>query len=321
MLYCRRGCFEDTATPTLVVFVEKSDQPSWNPSFLLPTTIEFVMEQDEIILNHRRFPIWQPSVNSSACIGTETTTGTLGGYLQCEDGEVLALTCAHCCGIQDMSNNIQKSITQPSIQSIREARNEPHSDERTKQKIPSENTSPWGIVKYNQYGFDETKAQKLLDWALIKVHCRRGVNMFPVDFVGLISSSEISSMSLLQADEIVWKEGFTTGMTTGRYNGMEFVRYDDGRIYTEHAVISVDETHFSLPGDSGAFVFNADGICGMLYGATKNHSVTLVFNMSLLVQHIEEVTGKKWHILSSEEKSSHITDCFKCCRRMNVEKK
>lgn len=318
MTCCLCGKYQHEAVPTIVVLYEKK-RPTWTDFNLSKESrLSFFAIQDKIISHH--FPYHTNKVNASTTIGTHNSTGTLGGYLQSDDGKVMALTCAHCCDIPENTtyDKVLKlppiQVQQPSLQSVTLIRNDTKVHEDNKKLLPNHHQVDFGIVRYGENTCEENKIPSIFDWVLIEgKHQRQGYNLFPLDHVGPKTGwvKNISSFTTMHHNETVWKKGMSGITTSGQYNGIPaiYCKYttqgqmavylepsEDSLCCRENIVIGINGP-FSEPGDSGSFVLDQKGVCGMLWGGSVNHRISLVTNMDCLMSRISEATGKTWKLL------------------------
>ena len=287
---CLWGHFEDLAKPTVIVYYTKKSA-SWVDPII--DNLPFLSIESPIEY-YNSFPTYQQVVISSACIGTKTTTGTLGGYLQVCDasdktlkGKIFGLTCAH---VQKVNGEWCSVVEQPSSAAIDSVLSDLE-DEASISELKSIEDNSFGKIVDGEI-YIETEKHCCFDWVLIDVKSTRiGRNNISLNKYNRCNFENVV-VSILQVDGKVWKDGYATGFTTGTVNGVKAHISIDGVESTEWIVIG---NRFSLRGDSGAWVSNMHGVCGMVIGGTPENSWTFVTNFDDLLKRINDKTGYQIH--------------------------
>ena len=204
---CLWGESLETSSPTILLLFE-SKKESWS----CPITewhgqsLKLLEIQDEIKY-HASFPKYMKEVNSSCVIGNSDFFGTLGGYLENEDGEVAALTCGHVCGIRLGEEFTSSIIQQPPESSLNKFRQD-YPSYVILYQFPKDSEMAFGTVMNGEIYVQSHH----YDWALIKININRlGINSFPLDPFGNNFGGSVSVQPIELADNI-WKSGYATNI-------------------------------------------------------------------------------------------------------------
>ena len=278
---CLWGHFKDIAKPSIIVFYREK-LPSW----VDPTIdgLQFISIESPIEL-HSTLPVYQTLVHSSACIGTQNKIGTFGGYVQdINKKTIYGLTCAH---VQTHEGGFSE-VHQPSPAAINSSLNDMEVLEEDKNSLRQIEDTHFGKIVDGEVDYMENENSCRFDWVLFSPNENRiGSNFIPKskDNTQLFEKIEVS---FCEVDEKVWKTGHTTKFSTGTVHGIEAYISVDGIFSKEWVVIG---SPFSLPGDSGAWIVNKGGVCGVVMAGCEGKSWTYFTKFNDLLKRIYVKTG------------------------------
>jgi hypothetical protein len=102
------------------------------------------------------------------------------------------------------------------------------------------------------------------------------------------------STERVRGEERVFKRGRTTGLTSGKFGGINPRVNLRGKVCSAWQVIGKTGKLFCQPGDSGSFIIDSEGKwCGLLFAAPYA-SITgdaFVLPVDKLIADIEDLTG------------------------------
>ena len=243
--------------------------------------------------------MYQPVVNSSACIGTQCKIGTFGGYLHDSNQKIYGLTCAH------VQTRVQthkgheggfEEVQQPSQAAIDDVLNDMDVLEEDKNALKQIQNIHFGEIVDGEVDYIENENCCRFDWVLLSpVENRVGNNLISKNMYNNRVFGKIEVVSC-EINEKVWKKGHETGFTTGRIHGIEAYISVDGRISMEWVVIG---NSFSSPGDSGSWIANKEGLCGVVFAGCGGKSWTYFTKFDDLLKRIHSKTGLKLEPVSN----------------------
>jgi hypothetical protein len=202
-------------------------------------------------------PSYQASVNSSACIGTKNKIGTFGGYVQDSNRNIFGLTSGH---VQTHEGE-WVDVEQPSTAAIMSLLNDKEIDEEDKKPFAEIQNTLFGKIVDGEENYIENEKCCRFDWVLFEpAKARIGSNSISCNKLNTRFFEDIK-VSSCEIDDKVWKDGYQSEFTTGRIHGVEAMISSDGKISTEWVVMG---SPFSLPGDSGSWIANKNGVCGVV---------------------------------------------------------
>ena len=136
---CLWGHFHEIAKPSIIIFYREK-LFSWVDPLI--DGLMFISIEARVEL-HSNFPYYEPSVNSSACFGTENKTGTFGGYLHDSNQNVFGITCAHVQSFEGAFTDVQ----QPSRAAIDYVLYDEELDEELKNSLTqTQNSTSFGEI-------------------------------------------------------------------------------------------------------------------------------------------------------------------------------
>lgn len=290
---CLWGRFRETATPTIIIFFYAKKE-SWISPNMQP--LRYIQSNLHELSS---FPTYENQIDASCAIGTRNTSGTLGGYIQCVDTkEVRAMTCAHVCGIEygiiSLDNDIY--LEQPSSFAIDSILMDSNSSKSSVVEIKRIKSFDLKFARVCEFEFCNDICS--WDWALLNVLNRSGVNIFSEDKYGRLRPGGVCTIQPMNDDDQVWKQGATTGFTTGTVHGIEAHVNIGNRISSEMVVIG---SHFSAKGDSGSWVYKIGGVCGVVFGVNADKSWNFVTPFGDLLERINLKTGRKWSYFTNAQ--------------------
>ncbi|KAB8217711.1 hypothetical protein BDV33DRAFT_206070 [Aspergillus novoparasiticus] len=145
---------------------------------------------------------------------------------------------------------------------------------------------------------------KIMDWALLKPHPNRA---FPFNEFALFRSlgshqpkahiGKIEAGIMLSVEQELFKNGFETGVTRGKYNSLAaavftVAKTGERRVTEEHSALYNIHPDSFVPGDSGSLLFDEQGrVAGIAFGSQIWGKIVIFTHIDNLIADIKRQTG------------------------------
>jgi hypothetical protein len=277
---CLRGRYLDTSKPTVLI-VHDTVQSNFEKPNVGSLSIEVVF--GPVKLYHKG------SLDDGLCIGvkSETGCGSFGGYLRrTANNDVFGLTCGHVAYGNQPRDYKESDIDlyRPAPSHIHEEKNGASQTELARleeldQKLPI------GKIICGEISVNGPESPTM-DWALIKLEKEHiGDNNMIRNSHRLKTFHK--TLQVCDISDRVWKHGHSTGFTMGSENGEKSdICLSEGIISRERTIIG----NFSAPGDSGSWVANEEGVCGIVIGGNQDNDLSFISDFRIVLNRINEKT-------------------------------
>ena len=166
--------------------------------------------------------------------------------------------------------------------------NDKEIDEEDKKPFAEIQNTLFGKIVDGEENYIENEKCCRFDWVLFEpAKARIGSNTISCNKLNTRFFEDIK-VSSCEIDDKVWKYGYQSEFTTGRIHGVEAMISSDGKISTEWVDMG---SPFSLPGDSGSWIANKNGVCGVVFAGCAEKSWTYFTKFDDLLKRIHLKSG------------------------------